>query len=177
PVRRAAQLGPRAREARAKPGTPSGAAPAHWTPGTGIADRSGGPRSSARALAKRAQSQRSALAKRAQSQERRAERLQLTGHRGRGSPTGQAGRAARPARSRSARKANGARSRSARKARNAERSGSSSLDTGDGDRRPVRRAAQPGPRARAARAEPTDRARAARAKPPQPAPDRAPLRG
>src|SRR5690606_39768323 len=75
--------------------------------------------------------------------ERRAERLQLTGHRGRGSPTGQAGRAARPARS-----------RSARKARNAERSGSSSLDTGDGDRRPVRRAAQLGPRARDARAKP-----------------------
>src|SRR5690606_5940525 len=38
---------------------------ADWTPETWSADRSGGPRSSARALAKRAQSQLSALAKRA----------------------------------------------------------------------------------------------------------------
>src|SRR5690606_8053843 len=41
-------------------------------------------------------------------------------------------------------------------ARNAERSGSSSLDTGDGERRPVRSAAQLGPRAREARAKPTE---------------------
>src|SRR5690606_8070604 len=84
----AAQLGPRAREARAKPtqqrfrltghrgweapagrrrvarparsrsarqATPSGAVPAYWTPGMGSASGSA-PRSSARALAKRAQS-------------------------------------------------------------------------------------------------------------------------
>src|SRR5690606_24480848 len=89
-------------------GAPSGAVRARGTPGTGSADRTEGPRSSARALAKRAHSKLSALAKRAHSKlsalakraqsqhrereafpapERRAERLQLTGHRGRGAPT------------------------------------------------------------------------------------------
>src|SRR5690606_24231077 len=106
------------------------------TPGTGSADATGGPLSSARALAKRAQSQQSA--------ERSGSTL--TEHRGREAPTRQEGRSARPARSRSARKANRAPSGAAQR----------SLNTGDGERRPVRRAAELGPRAREARAKQTE---------------------